>query len=108
MPTVPILDCSASGGYLTQVTKTFKTKLQNKFDKLAKLHYLYNMNETKIRNSAIYYSRSNNKVVRVTRANQQEKIAYVKHHNIELANEEVFFGDLEPVTGEQVKKYLGR
>jgi hypothetical protein len=61
-----------------------------------------------IRNSAIYYSRSNNKVVRVTRTNQQEKIAYVKHHNIELANEEVFFNDLEPVTGEQVKKYLGR
>jgi hypothetical protein len=66
------------------------------------------MNETKIRNSAIYYSRSNNKVVRVTRAHQQEKIAYVKHHNIQLANEEVFFSDLEPVTGEQVKKYLGR
>jgi hypothetical protein len=62
----------------------------------------------KIRNAAIYYSKSNNKVVRVTRANQQEKIAYVKHHGIELANEEVFFNDLEPVSGEQVKKYLGR
>ncbi len=66
------------------------------------------MNKAKIKNSAIYYSKSNNKVVRVTRANQQEKIAYVKHHNIELANEEVFFSDLEPVTGEQVKQYLGR
>jgi hypothetical protein len=66
------------------------------------------MNENKIRNASIYFSKSNNKIVRVTRANQQEKIAYVKHHNTELANEEVFFGDLEPVTGEQVKKYLGR
>jgi len=66
------------------------------------------MNEIKIRNSAIYYSRSNNKIVRVTRANQQEKIAFVKHHGIELANDEVFFSDLESVTGEQVKKYLGR
>ena len=66
------------------------------------------MSEAKIRNSAIYYSKSNNKVVRVTRAHQQEKIAYVKHHNIELPNEEVCFSDLEPVSGEQVKKYLGR
>ena len=66
------------------------------------------MNENKIRNAAIYYSKSNNKVVRVTRANQDERIAYVKHHNIEILNHEVFFSDLEPVSGEQVKKYLGR
>lgn len=87
---------------------TFSNKSRQSLDKSLKLAYLYNMNETKIRNSAIYYSRSNNKVVRVTRAHQQEKIAYVKHHNIQLANEEVYFSDLEPVTGEQVKKYLGR
>ena len=62
----------------------------------------------KIRNAAIYYSRSNNKVVRVVRANQGEQIAYIKHHETELQNSEVFFNDLEPVTGEQVKKYLGK
>jgi hypothetical protein len=61
-----------------------------------------------IRNAAIYYSKSNNKIVRVTRANQQEQVAYVKHHNIELANHEVLFSDLEVASGENVKKYLGR
>jgi len=61
-----------------------------------------------IRNASIYYSRSNNKIVRVVRANQNEQIAYIKHHGTELQNSEVFFKDLEPVTGEQVKKYLGK
>ena len=34
----------------------------------------------KIRNGAIYHSKSNNKAVRVKRAHQAEQIAYIKHH----------------------------
>ena len=60
----------------------------------------------KIRNGTIYYSESNNKIVRVIRANQEEEIAYVKHHEIELLNSEVFFSDLHPVDKDTAKKYF--
>ena len=62
----------------------------------------------KVNNGGIYYSQSNNKIVRVMRANQNESIAYLKHHGVELYASEVFFSDLQPVTREQVKKYLGK
>ena len=59
-----------------------------------------------IRNGAIYHSKENNKAVRVVRAFQDEQIAYVKHHNQESIETEVFFSDLVPATKEQVKEYL--
>ena len=59
-----------------------------------------------IKNGSLYYSKANNKVVRVFRAHQNEKIAYLKSHDIELKDSEVYFSDLEPVTNEMVKKYL--
>lgn len=62
----------------------------------------------KIRNGTIYYSESNNKIVRVIRANQQEEIAYIKHHAIELQNSEVFFSDLKPVEKEIALSYFRR
>lgn len=62
----------------------------------------------KIRNGAIYHSKSNNKAVRVVRAHQDEQIAIVKHHRQENIESEVFFTDLIPATSEQVKKYLGK
>ena len=61
----------------------------------------------KINNGAIYHSKSNNKAVRVVRANQSDAIAYVKHHNQDIESE-VFFSDLIPATKEQVKQYLGK
>lgn len=62
----------------------------------------------KIRNGAIYHSKSNNKAVRVVRAHQADEIAYVKHHAQERIETEVFFSDLEPATKEQIKQYLGK
>ena len=102
---VHVLKATKSKRIVQEIRRIFLAQL---LDSQAKLSYVYSMLKPTIRNSAIYYSRSNNKVVRVTRTNKEEKIAYVKHHNIELANEEVFFNDLEPVSIEQVKKYLGR
>jgi hypothetical protein len=64
--------------------------------------------KSKIRNGSIYHSVSNNKAVRVFRANQSEGIAYIKHHNQENIESEVFFSDLLPATKEQVKQYLGK
>ena len=61
----------------------------------------------KVNNGAIYHSESNNKAVRVTRAHQAERIAYVKHHNQDI-NSEVSFDDLSPATPKQVKDYLSR
>ena len=61
----------------------------------------------KINNGAIYHSKSNNKAVRVVRANQSESIAYIKHHKQDIESE-VFFSDLIPATKEQVKTYLGK
>jgi len=61
----------------------------------------------KVNNGAIYHSKSNNKAVRVVRANQAESIAYVKHHKQDIETE-VFFSDLVPATTEQVKHYLGK
>ena len=66
------------------------------------------MHTKKIRNGTIYYSISNNKIVRVIRANQQEEIAYIKHHDIELQNSEVFFSDLKPVEKEIAIAYFRR
>ena len=61
----------------------------------------------KIKNGTLYHSKSNNKVVRVVRADQSEQIAYIKHHNQGHRFEsEVFFSDLLPATSEQVKNYL--
>jgi hypothetical protein len=62
----------------------------------------------KIRNGAIYHSKSNNKAVRVVRAHQSEQIAYVKHHKQDNIESEVFFSDLAPATKEQIDQYLGR
>ena len=62
----------------------------------------------KIKNGTIYHSISNNKAVRVVRANQSEKIAYVKHHKQTQIETEVFFSDLKPATSTQVKLYLTR
>ena len=61
----------------------------------------------KVNNGAIYHSKSNNKVVRVVRANQAESIAYVKHHKQDI-DSEVFFSDLSPATSEQIKSYLAK
>lgn len=61
----------------------------------------------KINNGAIYHSKSNNKAVRVVRANQAESIAYVKHHKQDIESE-VFFSDLLPATMKQIKQYLGK
>ena len=60
----------------------------------------------KIKNGSLYYSTANNKVVRVVRAHQNEQIAYLKSHDVELKDSEVYFSDLKPVTKEMVKKYL--
>jgi hypothetical protein len=60
----------------------------------------------KIRNGAIYHSKSNNKAARIVRANQDEQIALIVFQNSE--QEEVFFSDLLPATSEQVKNYLGK
>jgi hypothetical protein len=60
----------------------------------------------KIKNGSLFYSKANNKVVRVIRAHQSEKIAYIKSHNVELKDSEVYFSDLQPVTNDMVKKYL--
>lgn len=62
----------------------------------------------KIRNGAIYHSKSNNKAVRIVRAYQEDQIAYVKHHKQDNIESEVFFSDLEPATKEQINKYLGK
>ena len=62
----------------------------------------------KVINGTIYYSVSNNKIVRVIRANQDEEIAYIKHHNIELQNSEVFFSDLKPVEKDIAIAYFKR
>tara|TARA_Y100000766_G_C18768160_1_gene537016 strand:- start:8 stop:199 length:192 start_codon:yes stop_codon:yes gene_type:complete len=60
----------------------------------------------KIKNGSLFYSKANNKVVRVVRAHQAEKIAYLKSHDVELKDSEVYFSDLEPVTNDMVKQYL--
>jgi hypothetical protein len=60
----------------------------------------------KIRNGTIYYSESNNKIVRVIRAHQEDEIAYIKHHEIEILNSEVLFSDLHPVDKETAKNYF--
>jgi hypothetical protein len=60
----------------------------------------------KIKNGSIYHSKSNNKAVRVVRANQEQSIAYVKHHKQTQIETEVFFSDLMPATPMQVKLYL--
>ena len=63
----------------------------------------------RINNGGIYYSTSNNLIVRVVRAHQEEKIAYIKCHNrTHLFDNEVAFSDLEPATKENVQKYLGK
>ena len=61
----------------------------------------------KINNGAIYHSHSNNKAVRVVRANQALAIAYVKPHKQDIESE-VFFADLMPATIKQVKQYLSK
>ena len=60
----------------------------------------------KIRNGAIYHSKSNNKAARIVRANQDEQIALIVFQNNE--QDEVFFSDLLPATSDQVKNYLGK
>ena len=61
----------------------------------------------KIRNGAIYHSKSNNKAVRVKRAHQAEQIAYIKHHGQDhMFESEVPFSDLIPATKEQIQEYL--
>ena len=63
----------------------------------------------KIRNGAIYNSKTNNKAVRVVRANQAERIAYIKHHSQDhMFDPEVPFSDLTPATKKQVQEYLGK
>ena len=60
----------------------------------------------KVQNGAIYYSKPHNKIVRVTRVDNDKKIARIKHHGMEkYKDEEVFFKDLEVVSPEQAKKY---
>ena len=61
-----------------------------------------------IKNGSLYYSVVNNKVVRVIRAHQNEKTAYIKNHNKELLESEVDFSDLKPVNNDMVKQYLKR
>jgi hypothetical protein len=61
-----------------------------------------------IKNGSLYYSVVNNKVVRVIRAHQNEKTAYIKNHNKELVESEVDFSDLKPVNNDMVKQYLKR
>jgi TP901 family phage tail tape measure protein len=64
---------------------------------------------TKIRNGAIYHSKANNKAVRVKRADQTERIAYIKHHTQDhMFDPEVPFSDLTPASKKQVQEYLGR
>lgn len=60
----------------------------------------------KIGNNQIWFSRANNCVVRVVRADQVQKCARVKHHESQMIEEEVLFSDLIPATNEQVKAYL--
>ena len=68
----------------------------------------------KINNGGLYYSKSNNLVVRVVRAIQAESIAYIKCHNRTVNafglsfESEVAFSDLEIATKESVLKYLGK
>ena len=48
-----------------------------------------------------------NKIVRVIRADKANKIARIKHHEMEkYKDEEVFFKDLETVSPEQAKEYF--
>ena len=77
--------------------------LLNKFDVSRFLDYLVYM---KIKNGAIYHSKSHNKAARIVRANQDEGIALIVFQNKE--QEEVFFSDLLPATPEQVQFYLGK
>jgi TP901 family phage tail tape measure protein len=61
----------------------------------------------KVQNGAIYYSKPHNKIVRVTRVDNDKKIARIKHHDMEkYKDEEVFFKDLEAVSAEQAKEYF--
>ena len=68
----------------------------------------------KIRNGSLYYSKSNNLVVRVVRAIQGEAIAYVKCHERTVNafglpfESEVAFSDLEIATKQSVLNYLGK
>ena len=64
------------------------------------------MDIKKIKNGSLYYSVANNKIVRVFRAHQDEQIAYIKSHDVELKESEVYFSDLKPVNNEMVKQYL--
>ena len=59
-----------------------------------------------IKNGQIRFSKVNQCVVRVVRADQALKVATLKHHNAELIESEVLFRDLVPATAEQVKDYL--
>jgi|TARA_R110000824_G_scaffold401679_2_gene613567 ABC-type enterochelin transport system substrate-binding protein len=59
-----------------------------------------------IKNGSLYYSVANNKIVRVIRAHQNEQIAYIKSHAINLLESEVSFSDLRPVNNDMVKQYL--
>jgi len=68
----------------------------------------------RVNNGALYYSKSNNLVVRVIRAIQAEAIAYIKCHDRTVNalglpfESEVAFSDLEIATRESVLKYLGK
>ena len=62
----------------------------------------------RINNGGIYYSESNNLIVRVIRAHQDEKIAYIKcHERTNKFESEVPFSDLQKATKKSVLKYLG-
>ena len=62
----------------------------------------------KIKNGQIRFSKVNDCVVRVKRANQELKVATLKHHDAELIEDEVSFKDLTDASKDQVKDYLSR
>jgi hypothetical protein len=59
-----------------------------------------------IKNGQLHFSRINQCVVRVVRADQAQKVATLKHHNTELVESDVLFSDLTRATSEQIKTYL--
>lgn len=62
----------------------------------------------KIYKAAVYYSKLNKKLCRVTGIDDAGGIAYLKHHDQKLAFGAVRFNDLRRVSIESVKAYLGR
>jgi hypothetical protein len=59
-----------------------------------------------IKNGQLHFSKINQCVVRVVRADQAQKVALVKHHGAKLIADDVLFSDLTCATSEQVKTYL--